>query len=933
MIIKYVQDEYKYWSDVIESYSKHIEKCFAENIFNNTERVKYLDILDKIIMEMNDIYDKDIIQESDEKKLVDFTGENGEDIANILKMYKSNNINIVNNVDIDIFNNISDRLLILSLEIGFENLDVSFKLLYGKSFNIREYVDPMYDVINKCFIPVSYKKEKYFNDKKKKILISQMNNKNDVLLDNFYKIEINIQSKKTCVVYEGYFLNNLMDIIKHTSHICYPVLHEKKNMFMKCKSVNNMFLVSYIDNMGFGEFLSTTYGTFDKKIYEIWEKYNRLSKLSFKNIMAEFVSEKISLMEQYDIIKLLLIGGTIDNINTAGLLYGLTKDKKYGSKFLSEIIYKNLGLKLRTHLRTFSVNIKIEMDKLKTVSADNMDIKKIIASKTNMPINIKKIVLDKYEEMRNGNGTDYYKQKTFIDILMNYPWKTENDNAYLFSDLLGNENKSKILINNVKSILDEKVYGHQDCKNTMQELIGKWISNPKSIGKSIGLHGPPGIGKTLIAKALGEALGLPFTQINLGGMDDRSILSGHSYTYNSAQPGLIIRKLVEAGDSRCIIYFDELDKTTTRNGINEIHNILMHVTDPNTNTQYSDAFFGEITFNLEKVLFVFSYNDPEKIDDILLDRMEKIEVKPYTLEDKKIIFKNYLVKEVSDDINIGNNFVKFSDESIEYLIENYTSEAGVRELKRKIEAIYSKINLDRIFGRNLFSSLIKPEYIEMSTEIINGYLEKPNLNIKQIHTDDEIGVVNGLYATSGGSGGIIPILVYNNHIGNKQKFKLHFTGSQGKIMKESVSFAFIIATNLIKKKYIDIFSQRFPYGLHIHTPDASTPKDGPSAGCAFTTAFISRILGFKVKRYIAMTGEIELNGKITAIGGLTYKLKGAQKAGVKIIFIPRENKDDLQKIISKDRNIEKNMEIHLVDHIYDILKMVFICDNIEDYLN
>lgn len=932
MITKYVQDEYKYQFDLIESYNKHIGKCYMENIFNNKERLQYTDVLNGISVNINEIFDHNLIQKNDGKKIMEFTGENNENISKLLNIYKSNNINIINDVNIDIFCEITEKMLALSSKIGFENIDISTKLLYGKNFDISKYIDPIYSVINKCFIPTSYKKEIYSNGKNQKIRVDQIDDKNDAMLGNFYKVEINVKQKKICLVYEGYFSDNLIDIIKYASPVCYPLFNNKKNIFMNCKSINNIFLGSYVDNMGLGEFLSTTSEAFDKKMVEIWEKYCRLSKLSFRNIMAEFINEKITPKEQYNIIKLLLIGGTDDNINTAGLLFGLTKDKKYGSKFLSEIIYKNLTHKLKTYLKVSSENIKTEIDKLKTMSADSMDIKKIIASKANMPNYIKKIVLDKHEEMKNGNGTDYYKQKTFVDILLNYPWTSPNDDTDAFANIGTDAEKSRNFINNVKNTLDKKVYGHQECKNTMQELIGKWISNPKSMGKSIGLHGPPGIGKTLIAKALGEALQIPFAQINIGGMDDRCILSGHSYTYNSAQPGLLIRKMVETGNSRCIIYFDELDKATTRNGINEIHNVLMHITDPNTNTQYSDAFFGEITFNLDKVLFVFSYNDPEKIDNILLDRMEKIEIKPYTLEDKRIIFEKYLIDEVSNDVNFDRNFVKFNYECMEYLIENYTFEAGVRELKRKIEAIYSKINLDKIFCRNIFEKS-QPEYIDINIEMINKYLDKPNLNVKQIHKNDEIGVVNGLYATNSGSGGIMPILIYDNHVGDKHRFELHFTGSQGKVMKESVSFAFIIATNLIKKEYINIFSQKSPYGLHIHTPDAATPKDGPSAGCAFTVAFISRILGIKVKKDVAMTGEIELNGNITAIGGLIYKLKGAQKAGVKTIFVPSENKDDLHKIISKDPNITKNLEIHMVDHIFDVLKNVLIHNKIESFFN
>jgi ATP-dependent Lon protease len=383
--------------------------------------------------------------------------------------------------------------------------------------------------------------------------------------------------------------------------------------------------------------------------------------------------------------------------------------------------------------------------------------------------------------------------------------------------------------------------------------------------------------------------------------------------------------MVDAGKSRCIIYFDELDKTCTKHGINEIFNTLIHVTDPNTNNHFSDAFFNEVTFNLDKVLFVFSYNDPDKIDKILLDRMEKIEVKPYSLHDKLIITKQFLLNEIATDIGVSNDFIQISNADIEYIIEHYTFEPGVRELKRKMENIFLKINLDRIYGREMFAGITdNVSKININRDHIDKYLNKPLLTIKKIHTCDDIGIINGLYATVNGSGGIIPILIYNNYVGTKNKFILKITGSQGKIMKESVEFAFTTAMNLIKDTYRNTFIKSCQFGLHIHTPDGATPKDGPSAGAAFTTGFISRILGIKIKKDIAMTGEIEMNGKITAIGGLLYKLKGAHKAGVKTIFIPKENKEDLDKILLKDILLGQEINIIPVDHISQILKEAFV---------
>lgn len=442
------------------------------------------------------------------------------------------------------------------------------------------------------------------------------------------------------------------------------------------------------------------------------------------------------------------------------------------------------------------------------------------------------------------------------------------------------------------------------------------------------MQGPPGVGKTLLAKGLGDALGMPFTQINLGGMEDGAVLTGHSITYSGAVPGLIIKKMVEAGKPRCIMFFDELDKACFRHGRNEIYDILIHVIDPNSNAEFNDKFFQDVRFPINKVLFVFSFNDREKIDRILLDRMEIIDVKAYNMEDKITIAKNFLLKEIIADINIKTPIIELSDEAIGYIVESFTYEAGVRDLKRKIEKILLKINKDRIYKTNTFSKKTKGKFI-ITKKVVDEYLSKPNILVKKIHSASEVGIVNGLYATTSGMGGIIPILMYKHHMGKSGKFILKLTGKQGAVMKESVLFAFTIATNLIKSQYCNSFFESYQSGLHIHTPDGATAKDGPSAGCAFTLAFISKILNKKIKNNIAMTGEIEINGCVTAIGGLEYKLDGAKRAGVKLVFVPKENDHDIEKIKQTNKTLfTDNFRYQLVEHITEIVDMALIEDDV-----
>ena len=240
-------------------------------------------------------------------------------------------------------------------------------------------------------------------------------------------------------------------------------------------------------------------------------------------------------------------------------------------------------------------------------------------------------------------------------------------------------------------------------------------------------------------------------------------------------------------------------------------------------------------------------------------------------------------------------------------------EAGIRGLKRKLEKILLNLNLDKLYKRGLFKNNKSNEKISITKQIIVKILEKSNINAEKIHDTHTIGVVNGLYATSIGTGGIVPIQIFDSYLGTSNNFTLKLTGSQGKVMQESVQCAFTCALNHInkyKKKYKivnlkEYINENWSSGFHIHAPNGATPKDGPSAGCAFTIAFISRILNKPIFNYVAMTGEIELTGKITKIGGLEYKINGAKKAGVTKILISIENLEDLKKIKKIIKNFAK----------------------------
>ena len=720
-------------------------------------------------------------------------------------------------------------------------------------------------------------------------------------------------------------IDKLTTTIK-TSQINHKYLHNKKLEIMEMMDnqyfdIDTKFVKSFIRHDYLGNIYSKTVKTYCEFIKNEYFKYLELLDSSFLTLMKDFISKTKDIKEIFNIIFLLLLGDD-DTCDMATLLVGLIKERKNQMINLYLFIVDNLTYYLQLKLKKSEINIKTEFDKLKNLSNEEIDYKKQLALNKTVPDNVRSMVLEKIDEMKSNNN-EYYKQLTYVKTILSYPWKSDSS---IFNILSKDINKSKKYLEEIENKLKNSSYGHEESKKSLLQIIGKWISNPDSQGSCLGLVGPPGVGKTLLAKSLSKSLDIPFAQINLGGQNDGELLHGHGYTYSGSQPGMIVRKMVEMGKSRCIIYFDELDKTTSKNSnINEISSILIHLTDPNMSKTFQDRFFQGIDFPLDKVIFIFSYNDSSLVDPILLDRIKEIKVDPYTPKDKYEICKNFIIPELEEAINFKDKLV-FTKDIIEYIIDNYTNEAGVRSIKRLLEKIYLNLNLDKIYKRNLFKK--NKNKIKLTKKNIIDILGNPKSEEEKIHSNPEVGIINGLYATTNGDGGIIPIQVFNNLPSSVENFDIKLTGKQGDVMKESVLCSLTTALNYLrnnKNKYkikdLDKYlKDNFKYGFHVHCPSTSTPKDGPSAGCAFTTAFISRILNKPINNTVGMTGEIELTGKITKIGGLNYKLIGAKKAGVKTIYVSKENSKDVEEIKKKyPKLIDKDLSVHLVDNISEFI--------------
>ena len=917
--IKVLKQCYICYTKYIHDQIQHIERIYKDGKINTVKRIQCMKIMSEAIKKLNnDIYNKKI------REYDDVTNINNANINKIslweLKLTNDNSI-------LNDFEEIRDKILSACKIIGFYSLTNAFDLLnlYNDTGSEKEYTEKI-SLYNDTFIPLNYKIEYLEICNTKPNIKGIINYTDDCINENEGIVYVNINKSKIMCIFEGYFIHDPLHFIMRTAQLCNNFLFNKRKQLEEaCEKgytgINKKFAMIYIKNMNYCRILMNDIDVILQIIEDEYKKYKEYTKIeSIKIHIDEFIKAK-NINEMFIRIKLLLMGPE-EYINIAGMLFSLVKDKKNGSEFVSDIIYNNLSYTLQTKLKKSINNIKSELEKISHITENDIDMKNQLVVNVNIPLYIKKLILEKQEEIKHGTN-EIGKHKTYIEILIKYPWVDTN---MQFNEIKNDNEKCRTLLDNVKSTLNANVYGHTECKNAICEMMCKLIMNPTSGGKAIGLVGPPGIGKTLIAKGLGDALKIPYTIISLCGVEDPTVLNGHSFTYSSAQPGIVVRKMVEAGQARCIMFFDELDKSCHKHGMNEIHNVLINITDPNMNDAFYDKFF-EIGFPLNKVIFVFSYNDRTKIDPVLLNRIHEIEVKAYTTHDKLNITKNYLLKEIMNDINMEYNSIIINDDDIEYIANNYTNESGVRELKRKLEMIFLKLNIDRIYGRRPFTDdgkmITKDNPITITRDIIISYLNRPVNDIEKIYDTPEIGIANGLYATANGNGGIMKIIVYKYNGGNS--FELHHTGHQGKIMKESIKIAYTIATHLLSATIVDNFIKKNPQGIHIHTPDGSTPKDGPSAGLAFTVAIMSFIMEKKVRNNYALTGEINTFGDINKIGGLVYKLKGAKRANITDVVIPKDNEDDLNEIKNTYINlIDDNFRVHLVKNINDILSDILI---------
>jgi len=499
------------------------------------------------------------------------------------------------------------------------------------------------------------------------------------------------------------------------------------------------------------------------------------------------------------------------------------------------------------------------------------------------------------------------------------------------------DNDIKFIKNNIKkmsTVLDDSIYGHTNAKSQILKIISQWINGENS-GYCFGFEGSPGIGKTSLAKrGLSKCLidedgvSRPFSFIAMGGSCNGSILEGHNYTYVNSSWGRIVDILMESKCLNPIIYIDELDKISKTEQGKEIVGILTHLIDSTQNDEFQDKYFSGIPIDLSKVLFIFSYNDPDQIDKILLDRIHRIKFDNLSTKDKIIIAKQFIIPNINKKMGF-ENVVQLEDDVIQYIIEYYTMEPGIRKLKEIIFDLFGEINIEMLDltmteSGAIYSDPIRVGKKDLGTKYIKKYKK---IEEKKINAHPGVGVINGLWANNLGKGGIIPIEVLFFPCSSFLELKL--TGMQGDVMKESMNIAKTLAWSLtptlVKKRIILELENTKSQGIHVHCPDGSTAKDGPSAGAAITLSMYSLFNSLPIIPTVAITGEINLQGEITAIGGLETKILGGIRAGVTFFMYPSANILDFEECETKYKELftEKGIKFMPVSHIKEALKYVY----------
>ncbi|MGR9542462.1 endopeptidase La [Priestia megaterium] len=498
--------------------------------------------------------------------------------------------------------------------------------------------------------------------------------------------------------------------------------------------------------------------------------------------------------------------------------------------------------------------------------------------------------LDRYEKIP-ATSAESSVIRNYIEWLIALPWT--------------NETEDTLNIHNAEQVLNDEHYGLEKVKERVLEYLAVQQLTKSLKGPILCLAGPPGVGKTSLARSIATSLDRHFVRVSLGGVRDESEIRGHRRTYVGAMPGRIIQGMKKAGTINPVFLLDEIDKMSN-DFRGDPSSALLEVLDPEQNHNFSDHYIEE-TYDLSKVMFVATANNLATIPGPLRDRMEIIQIAGYTELEKLEIAKRHLLLRQLENHGLQKGNLQIRDDALTAIIRLYTREAGVRNLEREIASICRKAARIVVSGEK--------KRVVVTAKTIEEFLGKPRFRYGQAETEDQVGVATGLaYTTVGGDTLAIEVSL------SPGKGRLVLTGKLGDVMKESAQAAFSYVRSNAEKLGID---EKFyeKHDIHIHVPEGAVPKDGPSAGITIATALVSALTGKPVRREVGMTGEITLRGRVLPIGGLKEKSLSAHRAGLTKILIPHDNERDIEDIPD---SVQEELDIVLVSHVDQVLEHALV---------
>lgn len=678
-----------------------------------------------------------------------------------------------------------------------------------------------------------------------------------------------------------------------------------KSYYFSCKGIAEIVNIVYVENNDINVHIvememhnkNFNQQKIFTKIKGLLDEYIRLENINInlesKNDLNSFINYNLEILFLNPLVikKILYFSDLKEKAEyTIMTLETLINMKKYGEKIRNKVKINLDNQQKEYFLRE---EIKVIQEELDEINPETSEIKKLenIIKKIKISDDDKKIVFNEIKRLQSTPvmSPEYSIIRTYLETIIALPWEKETTDNVSFDIFEKNFKKTH--------------YGLEDIKERIIEFLAVKKLNPTIKSPIICLVGPPGVGKSSLAKSIATSINRKFIRISLGGVKDESEIRGHRRTYVGAMPGKFIQSLKKVKVKNPLILLDEIDKMESGYR-GDPASAMLEITDPEQNKEFVDHYL-DIPFDLSKILFIATANNLADIPAPLRDRMEIIRLSSYTIKEKENIAKEYLIKKQIEENGLNKEQISFTSNAILKIITGYTYEAGVRDLERKIATICRKVAIKILKGE---------KKIKVTLSNITELLGNSKFDLKTKNKKSQIGVVNGLAYTSLG-GDILEI----ETVISAGSGKLILTGKLGDVMKESAqaSLSYIRSNSKILKVDNYDFNK---IDIHLHVPEGAIPKDGPSAGITILISILSTLKNKAVDSNIAMTGEITLHGKIIPIGGVKEKLYSAEKMDIKEVILPYKNKIDINEI-SKD--VLKNLKLDFVSDVKEVLNIIF----------